>query len=240
MSERVDIDSVQPHPGNARRGDVNAIANSLTAFGQRSKIIVQRSTGYIVKGNHTWKAAKQLGWTHVEVEVQDFDDVQARAYMLADNATSDKASYDKGALLGLLGQTLTNLEGSGYTQDDFEALSEEVNAPEARGHQRREVDFEDHDFEDHDVGSDDGPEPQREIPLRVAASRIEGFAEEVNDLLQLWDLETFADVVLRAIREAHERWQAGVAWSASEPTRRMLCPRSSRRGRTSDEARIDG
>jgi hypothetical protein len=205
MSERVEIDAVQPHPGNARRGDVNAIANSLTAFGQRSKIIVQRSTNFIVKGNHTWKAAKQLGWTHVDVEFQDFDDVQARAYMLADNATSDKADYDKGALLNLLSQALPGLEGSGYTHDDFEALSEEVNAPEVRGRQRREVDFEDREAEE-----DDAPEPQREIPLRVSASKIESFAEQVNDLLQLWELETFADVVLRAIKEAHDRWQAGV------------------------------
>lgn len=205
MSERVEIDSIQPHPGNARRGDVNAIANSLTAFGQRSKIIVQRSTGFIVKGNHTWKAAKQLGWTHVDVEIQDFDDVQARAYMLADNATSDKASYDKGALLGLLSETLTSLDGTGFTIEDFEALSEEVNAPQERGHVRREV-----EFEDRDVSDDDGPEPQREIPLRVAAGKIEAFAEQVNDLLQLWELETFADVVLRAIKEAHDRWQAGV------------------------------
>lgn len=206
MSEvqKVQIDSVEPHPDNARKGDVNAIARSLERFGQvPGSVAVQRSTNLIVKGNHTWKAAKQLGWEYIDVIVLDMDDATARAYLIADNAVSDRATYDEGKLLGLLGKSLANLEGTGFTEEDFEMLSEELNAPAEAPGARREVEFEDREVDD------EGPEPTREIPLRISAGKIEAFAEQVNDLLAMWQLGTFADVVLRAIGEAHDRWQAG-------------------------------
>ncbi len=204
--ERVPIDSVQPHPDNARKGDISAIVMSLDQFGQiPGSVRVQRSTRYIVTGNHTWKAAKQLGWDYIDVVFVDMDDVKARGYLIADNMTSDKATYDKAKLLALVGKTLSNLEGTGFTMEDFESLSEELNAEKKTGGRPTpRIDLEEREVKD------DGPEPTREIPLRMAASRIESFAEQVNDLLALWEVDTFTDVVLRSIEEAHERWQASV------------------------------
>ena len=61
----VDIDSVEAHPKNVRQGDIGAISESLKAHGQYRPIVVDKRTNRILAGNHTWKAAKSLGWTEI-------------------------------------------------------------------------------------------------------------------------------------------------------------------------------
>lgn len=56
------IDSLTLHPQNYRQGDVENIAASLDRFGQVRPIVVQASTGHVVAGNHTLKAAISLDW----------------------------------------------------------------------------------------------------------------------------------------------------------------------------------
>jgi hypothetical protein len=92
---RAPIGAFQRHPENARIGNVEVIAQSLTRFGQLKPIVVQQSTGYIVAGNHTFLAANQLKWSHIASSVVDMDEAEARAYLVADNATSDLADYKK-------------------------------------------------------------------------------------------------------------------------------------------------
>lgn len=98
----VPIDSLQGLPGNPRRGDVDAVASSLSRFGQRKPIVVRRDDGTIIAGNHTWQAAKKLGWTEIAVAFVGDDDVTAKAYALADNRTAELGSYDEQALLDLI------------------------------------------------------------------------------------------------------------------------------------------
>ncbi len=59
-------------PGNPRVGDVGAVARSLDQFGQRKPIVALRD-GTIIAGNHTWKAANQLGWEKIAVVYVDDD-----------------------------------------------------------------------------------------------------------------------------------------------------------------------
>lgn len=87
------IDTFVAHPDNARDHDLEKIASSLSRHGQRSPVIVQRTTGFIVKGNGTQAAAKMLGWTHLAFLVQDIEDKQALLYLLDDNRASDHARY---------------------------------------------------------------------------------------------------------------------------------------------------
>jgi hypothetical protein len=99
----VAVDSLTPLPGNPRRGDVEAIAASLARFGQRKPIVVD-AAGSIIAGNHTWQAARQLGWTHIAaVRVSD-DDATARAFALADNRTAELGSYDEELLATLINE----------------------------------------------------------------------------------------------------------------------------------------
>jgi hypothetical protein len=105
-------------PQNARKGNVQAIAESLNEFGQHRAIIAQRSTGRIISGNHTFLAAQSLGWAHVNVFWVDDDDETALRRGLADNAVGDQAKWDEDALRELLEQTGTDIPGLDKSQVD--------------------------------------------------------------------------------------------------------------------------
>lgn len=98
----VPVHEIEPHPANPRRGNVELIRRSLRAHGQQRAILVQKSRGNIVAGNHTWRAAVAEEWTHIAAVVEDMTDEQASAYLLADNRSSDDATYDDEALARLL------------------------------------------------------------------------------------------------------------------------------------------
>ena len=59
FEERVPLASLKRHPDNPRRGDVKAIALSINKNGFYGAVIVQRSTRYILAGNH--RADADLG-----------------------------------------------------------------------------------------------------------------------------------------------------------------------------------
>ena len=121
----VPLDSIQPHPANPRRGDVQRIARSLQAHGLYRPLVVQQSTGHVLAGNHTWQAAAHLGWKRITVVKVDVDDDQARRILLVDNAAADAATYDTDALTALLadiGRSADRLEGTGYGPDDLARL----------------------------------------------------------------------------------------------------------------------
>jgi site-specific DNA-methyltransferase (adenine-specific) len=121
----VDIDSVQPHPDNVREGDIGAIVSSLKHHGQYRPIVVSTRTRNICAGNHTWKAAKQLGWKRLAVTFVDVDADGERRILLVDNRSNDVASYDNQALTDLLVEltaTVDGLAGTGYDGDDLDEL----------------------------------------------------------------------------------------------------------------------
>lgn len=120
-SDMVAIDSIRAHPSNPRRGDLAVIAESLTAHGQYRPIVVQRETGTILAGNHTWRAAKSLGWKKIAVSFVSCSDEDAARILLADNRASDLATYDDGALAELL-RSLPDLDGTGFDRYDLERL----------------------------------------------------------------------------------------------------------------------
>jgi hypothetical protein len=122
----VDIDSIETHPKNVRQGDIGAISESLKAHGQYRPIVVDKRTNRILAGNHTWKAAKSLGWTQITAGfIETKDDDEALRILLADNRTTDLASYDDSGLAELLkelAETDIGLEGTLFDGDDFDQL----------------------------------------------------------------------------------------------------------------------
>jgi hypothetical protein len=129
----VPIDSLVPHPNNPRQGDVGAIVQSIRANGFYGAIVAQAGTNVIIVGEHRWLAAKEAGMTKVPAAFADVDDATALRVMLADNRTSDLASYDQGLLAEVLKAAVTssNLEGTGYDGDDLDALIAGIAGPEA-------------------------------------------------------------------------------------------------------------
>ena len=118
-AEKVAIDSLQAHPSNPRLGDVAAIAESLRVNGQYSPIVVWGET--IIAGTHTWKAAKSLGWTEIAITRFEGSEKDALRVLLADNRTSDIATYNNDYLLDLL-KSLPDLEGTGYDAEFLDEL----------------------------------------------------------------------------------------------------------------------
>lgn len=101
---RVPAQDVQPHPENPREGDVAEIANMIKENGWHGVLVVQRSTGYIVVGNHRYKAGLTLGMDTFPVHYVDVDNAQATRILLADNRASDIATYNDEKLLRLVAQ----------------------------------------------------------------------------------------------------------------------------------------
>ena len=120
--EQADVETLSPHPNNPRRGDVATIVDSLKANGQFRPLVVSED-GVVLAGNHTLQAAKQLGWTEIDVVRLPVtgDSEEAVRVMLADNRASDLGSYDDNDLLMLL-ESLNDLEGTGYLPDDLDDL----------------------------------------------------------------------------------------------------------------------
>lgn len=117
----VSVTSLKSYDRNPRKGNVRAIAESLAANKQYRPIVVQKSTKKILAGNHTWQAAKILGWDKIAVVFVDVDDEQAKRIVLADNRTNDLAEYDNGILAELL-KDLGSTAGTGYTESDLQSI----------------------------------------------------------------------------------------------------------------------
>ena len=95
------IDDLELDPNNARRHskkNLDAIAGSLERFGQRKPIVVWRNR--VVAGNGTLVAARSLGWREISVArcPDDWDELQVKAFALADNRSAELAEWDEQVL----------------------------------------------------------------------------------------------------------------------------------------------
>ena len=120
---RVKLTEVVPAQRNPRRGSVADVVESLRRFGQHREIVVQKSSGQVIVGNHLYLAAKTLGWEEVDAYVVDDDDQEALARAVADNATGDKATWNEAELAEVLGEI-----GAvpGFDDDDIAKLMKKV------------------------------------------------------------------------------------------------------------------
>lgn len=126
------VDDLIPHPRNPRRGDVDVIQSSIDVNGFYGAIIVQRSTRYVLAGNHRLQAAIRSGASTVPVIEVDCDDDAALRILLADNRTTDVSVYNE----QLLGEILSelrgdSLDGTGFVEEDVDRMLEEL-APQRR------------------------------------------------------------------------------------------------------------
>ena len=105
-------------PRNARLhtvDNIEAIKNSLSAFGLRKPIIINEAR-IVLAGNGTVRAARELGWKAIDCILFTGTEEQERAFAIADNRSAELASWDQ---IGLA-ELLTSLEGdllaaAGYT-----------------------------------------------------------------------------------------------------------------------------
>lgn len=101
----ISIDLLHTDPSNARRHgekNIEAIKSSLSMFGQRKPIVVQRNGMIVRAGNGTLAAAKSLGWKEIAAVVIDDDSATAVQFAIADNRTGELAEWDDETLAALL------------------------------------------------------------------------------------------------------------------------------------------
>lgn len=130
---RKPISDLTPHPRNPRQGDIGAIHQSIEANGFYGAIIVQKSTGYVLAGNHRLQAAAHANATHVPVIEVDCDDQTALRILLADNRSNDLATYDDESLVAVLTDLIASpegLTGTGFDGDDLDALVRSLESPD--------------------------------------------------------------------------------------------------------------
>lgn len=130
---RLPVGELRTFHKNPRKGDVEAIAGSLRVNNQYRPIVVNKGThtgrpNEVLAGNHTLMAARSLAeedkaWNEIDAWVIDVDDDQASRIVLADNRTADIGSFDDQLLVDLLGE-LPSLEGTGYSDDDLDMLTD--------------------------------------------------------------------------------------------------------------------
>jgi len=131
--DRVSVHAITTHPENPNDGDVPAIAQSLAEnAGQYVPIVVQQSTGFIIKGNHTYLAAKSLGWEYIDVVFRDCDDIAAKRIMVGDNHLSSLGVVRQDALVALLLelQAAEALAGTGFDDTSLADLVRRVSDPD--------------------------------------------------------------------------------------------------------------
>lgn len=121
------IASLKFYPGNARRGDVELIAESLERLGQYKPIVVctgdkePELANVILAGNHTVMAAQRLGWDTIDVHWVDVDADAAKRIVIIDNRANDVSGYDPEDLVNLLTE-LPDLAATGFDRDELDAL----------------------------------------------------------------------------------------------------------------------
>lgn len=208
--ETIGIDTVEPHPENARVGDVSAIAQSLERFGQVKPILIQKSTGHVVAGNHTREAAKSLGWEVIQAVLLEMDDETAKAYLLADNRLSDRAKYDQAKLYESL-EGLLDLDGTGFDMDYVESLGDALGASTVEDTDTGDVVKQaapEKNAPARNVPTATPAEPMRDIVMLMTVSRAQAFGEKVARLQKSYETRTVVDTVERAINEAVAKLEA--------------------------------
>lgn len=128
------IDTLHPDPSNARTHDernIAAIVASLSRFGQRLPIVVQKQGMIVRAGNGRLAAAKSLGWTHMACVVVDEQSVDATAYAIADNRTALLADWNEEALAALLQSLPDDARlAAGYDDGELKELLDGLTPPE--------------------------------------------------------------------------------------------------------------
>jgi ParB/RepB/Spo0J family partition protein len=117
------VDELREYENNPRNNDnaVAAVAASIELAGFKVPIVVD-GDGVIVAGHTRLKAAKKLGMQAVPcIVADDLTDEQIRAFRLADNKTSELASWEFEKLeeeLAALAEMEIDMTAFGF--DDFE------------------------------------------------------------------------------------------------------------------------
>lgn len=123
----VPLDDLAHFPGNAQKGDVEAIRASLRQHGQYRALIVRlQDDGQLVvlAGNHTLQALAAEGYATARCEIHVCDDSTALRINIADNKIASLGVWDDEALLEQLSLLDGDYTATGWTEGEVVHLLE--------------------------------------------------------------------------------------------------------------------
>lgn len=198
------IGSVKRHPKNIREHNIPAIAESLQYHGQRTPIVVQKSSMLIVKGNGTHEAAELLGWDGIAMLVQDMDDEAALKYLIADNRASDLAKTNAKKGRALLEEMVggPGLFGTLFSDEDFADMADPISRPVAEF----KGDYADAGEEAAERATKAKREgaKMKEIPVVLTAADHAVFIGNLTKLQKEYGLTGYRATIVEAVRRAVE------------------------------------
>ena len=196
------ITDFMPHPRNFRKHKLDAIAESLNEFGQQSPIVVQRSTGYVCKGNGTYKALIALGATQIAASVEDFDDETAFRYLVADNRASDLAEYERDKQLTELRALADGpgMQGTLMSIDDLEDLEAEFGAVQHTQLGEFKGGYADiPEAEGRKAAPKASGAKLREVPVTMSVDQHKQFIKAINVLEREWGTKGAIATIIEAV-----------------------------------------
>lgn len=123
------VEAVVANPRNPNRhsaDQVKRIAANIAAFGWRVPIGVSKRSGFVVRGHGRLQAAIQAGWSHVPIDVQEYEsEAHEWADMVADNRIAELSSRDEDAVAQLVTEVQQSglaTQLTGYTVDELQAM----------------------------------------------------------------------------------------------------------------------
>lgn len=120
----IPLAEIHPYANNPRKNDeaVAGVAASIKRFGFLIPMVIDRNNE-IICGHTRYKAAKQLGLAEVPCVIADeLTEDEIRAFRLADNKVSEKATWDMDLLPVELAGIMLPMEDFGFesiSPDDF-------------------------------------------------------------------------------------------------------------------------
>ena len=183
------VEDLIPYVNNPRNNEnaVDKVASSIAEFGFKNPIFVDKNN-VVVNGHTRLLASKKLGLKEVPVIViDDLTEAQIKAFRIADNKTSEYATWDEELLkieLEQLEEMNFDLECTGFDMDDIEKM---LNLG---------FDYSEDEFgEDFELPSGDkNPIQQRTFTLHDNQASLIDFAmNEIKEKYNNDNLETFGN-----------------------------------------------
>lgn len=209
----VPLDELTPYPGNARRGDRARLVESLEANGQYRSLVVRDAGGgdlIVLAGNNTLAALEARGDEEARCEIVLCDEATALRVNLVDNASNDRATYDDQARAALIAALDGAVSGSGYTEDEADAILARYEEPEIVQVDEQTAEYND-DAEEREArkrshGGDDSKTYEsrgvRDIFIALPVAEAEELGRLIMALRGTWGALDQGTVLLRAARVA--------------------------------------
>lgn len=201
---------------NYRHGDISAITQSLLRFGFNGALRVWRDNT-VIAGNHTLLALQGIkasglqaprnvreikgAWHVAVIDCSWMTEIEAQAFAVADNRTSELADNDEQRLAELLTEIASEdaklLAATGYDGDDLDGLLSRLTSDALR-----------FDYGNAQEGGSEGVDYNatestvRMVQLFFDLNTVVEFNQLTRALADQYQTKTITDTVLEAVRRA--------------------------------------